>query len=125
MRKPWETYREVIKKSWKCPKNIMRKSWESHGEVLQNSWGNHEKVMRKLWESHMKAMRQPWESLLLYSSCILCTHVCSCIFSYSTINWEQGAILPGLAFQAKAMVRIPHTGDKESLIPKNPAYGRH
>ena len=33
------------------------------------------------WDSHETVMKQSWDSLLLYSSCRPCRHVCSCLFS--------------------------------------------
>ena len=109
MRKLQESCQQVDKKSWDSNFTVMRQSWDSHETVIGQSWDSHEKVMRHPWDSHETVMRQTWGSLLLYSSCRLCRHVCSCLFvgqSVSQLRPKWMATRSWSAFQPKAMLKI-------------------
>ena len=71
-------------------------------------------------------MRKSWDSLLLYSSCRLCRHVCSCLFEKGELPSNRVATRPWLAFQAKAMVKrnffLPEGGKTLGQRP-NPSVG--
>ena len=68
----------------------MRQSWDTHETVMIQSWYSHETVKRQSRDSQETVKRQSWDSVLLYSSCKLCRHVCSCLFSKRSPNFHQG-----------------------------------
>ena len=70
----------------KLQKQVARKWPEYHEKVIRQSWESHETVMT--------VMRQSLYSLLLYSSCKLYRHVCSCLF-----NEMATYVLNGLPFR--------------------------
>ena len=72
---------------------VIIQSWDCHETVMIQSLDSRETVMRQSWDSHETVMRQSWDSLLLYSSCRLCRHVRSCLFSEMISQWvtlQQG-----------------------------------
>ena len=62
--------------------------------VIIQSWDSHDTVFRQSWDSHETVLRQSWDSLLLYSSCRLCRHVCSVRWSLSEWRCKRVATWP-------------------------------
>ena len=92
MRQSWDSHETVtrqsqdshvivLRQSLYSHKTVVKWSWHSHETIMRQSWDSHETVMRQSWDRYETVMRLSWDSLLLYSSCRLCRHVCSCLFS--------------------------------------------
>ena len=66
---------------------VFKKFTESFQKVARILPESCQKVSRKLPESCQTVMRQSWDSLLLYFSCSLYGHVCSCLFNEWISEW--------------------------------------
>ena len=123
--KLWESWEKFVRNLWENCERVVKKLGESCEKVLRNLWENCEKIVRELWKSWEKAVRKFWESLLFYSSFILCSHVCSFLF---TPNLPEFRCLPeetrghGCAFQAKGYGKkcLNKFGFTEDPLPRAP-----
>ena len=126
MRKLWEICEKFVIKLWaSCEKNVKKCE-----KVVRKLWESCEKFVRKLWKICGKAVRKLSESLLFYSSFILCSHVCSFLF---TPNLPEFRCPPeetrgrGFAFQAKGYGKkcLNKIGFTEDPLPRAPCLKRN
>ena len=110
---------------------VFKKFTESFQKVARILPESCQKVSRKLPESCQTVMRQSWDSLLLYFSCSLYGHVCSCLFNEWISEWVSDPPIEwphdhGLPFRQRPWKKgsnfvvlelLPAHGERFSISP--------